>query len=86
MSNKIIHIIGTGPAALMSGSQLALKGYEIHFYDQKVKEIIFLMIQLHTPNHNNMLFIQENIIDVTKLFMYIKMIYKMYMITVLLIL
>ena len=42
MSNKIIHIIGTGPAALMAGTQLALKGYEIHFYDQKVKEIIFL--------------------------------------------
>jgi len=35
MSNKIIHIIGTGPAALMAGTQLALKGYEIHFYDQK---------------------------------------------------
>ncbi|MBI1836336.1 MAG: TIGR03862 family flavoprotein [Flavobacteriia bacterium] len=35
MSTKIVHIIGTGPAALMAGTQLAEKGIKIHFYDQK---------------------------------------------------
>jgi uncharacterized flavoprotein (TIGR03862 family) len=32
---KIIHIIGTGPAALMAGTILSSNGNKVHFYDQK---------------------------------------------------
>lgn len=35
MNTKIIHIVGTGPAALMAGTQFALRGYKVVFFDQK---------------------------------------------------
>jgi uncharacterized flavoprotein (TIGR03862 family) len=64
MSNKIIHIIGTGPAALMAGTQLALKGYEIHFYDQKSAPARKFLVAGHggfnlTHSENVELFIQK---------------------------
>ena len=64
MSNKIIHIIGTGPAALMAGTQLALKGYEIDFYDQKSAPARKFLVAGHggfnlTHSENVELFIQK---------------------------
>jgi uncharacterized flavoprotein (TIGR03862 family) len=64
MSNKIIHIIGTGPAALMAGTQLAIKGYEIHFYDQKLAPARKFLVAGHggfnlTHSENIELFIQK---------------------------
>lgn len=35
MENQTIHIVGTGPAALMAGTQYAIRGFKVLFFDQK---------------------------------------------------
>ena len=35
METQTIHIVGTGPAALMAGTQFALRGFKVIFFDQK---------------------------------------------------